>query len=107
MNTAVFLVRVLMGQRMKVWSWGIHSLTSNENGISFKVQGFKFVGKVHIDYDQGLDLWSINFVKNGKSVKSIEGVYTEDLVDTIDREVEYTGACYENDVKQWLRGAAV
>ena len=107
MNTATFLVRVLMAQRMKVWSWGISSLTSNEEGINFKVQGFKFVGKVHITYDRGLDLWNIDFEKKGKVVKSIEGIYTEDLVDVIDREVEYTGAAYENDVKQWMRQAAI
>ena len=107
MNTATFLVRVLMAQRMKVWSWGISSLTSNAEGIEFKVQGFKFKGRVIVSYDRGRDLWNVDFVQNGKVVKTSEGIYTEDLVDTIDRQVEYTGACYESDVRQWMRQTAI
>lgn len=107
MNTASFLMRVLMAQRMKVWSWGIHNVSGYENGLEFNVQGFKFNGKVIINYNQGLDLWDIDFAKNGKCVKSIEGIYSEDLVDVIDREVEYTGSFYESDVKSWLRQTAI
>lgn len=96
-----------MMQRMKVWSWGMHNVSGFEDGLDFNVQGFKFVGMVRINYNRGTDLWDIDFAKNGKCVKSIEGIYSEDLVDVIDREVEYTGSSYESDVKSWLRQTAI
>lgn len=107
MNTASIIMGILMRQRMKVWSWGMHKASGYENGLEFYVQGFKFIGMVRISYNQGTDLWNIDFAKNGKITKTIEGIYSEDLVDVIDREVEYTGATYKNDVKQWMRQTVI
>ena len=61
-----------------------------ENGIRFKVQGFKFKGIVEVVYNEGRDLFDVSFIKANKVVKSIDGVYFDMLVDTIDDFVEKT-----------------
>ena len=61
-----------------------------ENGIRFKVTGFKFKGIVDVIYNEGRDLFDVSFIKRNKVVKSIDGVYFDMLVDTIDNFVEKT-----------------
>jgi len=98
---ANYILSILRMNLNTVLSWGIHNIVVCENGIEFRVQGFKFKGWVTVTYNEGTDLFDITY-QNKKSVEKIEGVYFDGLVDVIDRHVEYTGASYKNDVDKWL-----
>lgn len=73
---------------MVVFSWGFNNPTAIENGLRFKVQGFKFKGTVEVEYNEGTDLFDIRLIQNGKVVETIEDVYLDSLVDVIDNHVE-------------------
>ena len=75
---------------MVVWSWGFNSPIAIENGLRFKVQGFKFRGVVDVVYNDGRDLFDVSFIKRNKVVKSVDGVFFDMLIDTIDDFVEKT-----------------
>ena len=99
MEMAKYIMSILKTQLMVVWSWGFHNPVAIENGLRFKVQGFKFRGVVSIVYNEGSDLFDLSFIKRNKVVKSIEGVFFDMLVDTIDDYVERTPD-YEQRVKR-------
>ena len=82
-----------------MWSWGFNSPIAIENGLRFKVQGFKFRGVVEVVYNEGWDLFDVSFIKAGKVVKTIYGVFFDMLVETIDNYVEKTSD-YEKRVKE-------
>ena len=42
MEMAMYIMRILKSQLMKMWSWGFNSPTALDNGLQFKVNGFKF-----------------------------------------------------------------
>jgi len=90
MEMANYIMSILKTQLMVVWSWGFHQPVAIENGLQFRVQGFKFRGVVSIVYNEGSDLFDLSFIKAGKVVKSIDGVFFDMLVDTIDDFVEKT-----------------
>ena len=94
---AKYIISILKTQLMVVWSWGFHQPVAIENGLQFKVQGFKFRGVVSIVYNEGRDLFDISFIKANKVVTTIDGVFFDMLVDTIDDFVEKT-ADYEQRV---------
>lgn len=81
---------ILKTQLTIIWSWGFHCPIAMENGLSFKVQGFKFRGVVEVLYNEGQDLFDIYFIKRNKVVESINGVYFDQLVEVIDDYVENT-----------------
>ena len=85
-------------QLMVVWSWGFNSPMAVKNGLRFKVQGFKFRGTVEVRYNEGSDLFDVSFIKAGKVIKTIDGVFFDMLVETIDNYVEKTSD-YEERVK--------
>lgn len=88
MEMAMYIMRILKSQLMIVWSWGFNSPKAIANGLSFKVQGFKFKGSVEVIYNEGTDLFDISFVKRGKIVEVVEGIYIDQLVNVIDSQVE-------------------
>ena len=90
MEMAKYIMSILKTQLMVVWSWGFHQPMALENGIRFKVTGFKFKGIVYVIYNEGRDLFDVSFIKRNKVIKSIDGVYYDMLVDTIDDFVEKT-----------------
>lgn len=98
MEMAKYIMQILKTQLMVVWSWGINKPVALENGLRFNVQGFKFRGVVEVVYNEGQDLFDVSFIKANKVVKSIDGVFFDMLVDTIDYYVEKT-ADYEKRVK--------
>lgn len=98
MEMAKYILSILRTQLMVVWSWGFHQPMALDNGLRFKVQGFKFKGIVEVVYNEVWDLFDISFIKAGKVVKNIEGVYIDTLVETIDYYVEKTSD-YEQRVK--------
>ena len=97
MEMAKYIMTILKTQIVVVWSWGFNSPIAIQNGLRFKVQGFKFRGIVEVVYNEGSDLFDLSFIKAGKVVKSIDGVFFDMLVDTIDDFVEKT-ADYEQRV---------
>ena len=99
MEMAKYIMTILKKQLMVVWSWGFHQPVAIENGLQFKVQGFKFRGIVEVVYNEGRDLFDVRFLKANKVVNTIEGVFFDMLVDTIDDYGERTPD-YEQRVKE-------
>ena len=96
---AKYIMTILKTQIVVVWSWGFHKPMALENGLRFKVQGFKFKGTVEVVYNEGRDLFDLSFIKRNKVVKSIDGVFFDSLVEVIDDYVEKTND-YEQRVKE-------
>ena len=90
MEMAKYILSIFKTQLMVVWSWGFHQPMALENGLRFKVTGFKFRGIVDVVYNEGRDLFDVRFVKANKIVDSFDGVYFDTLVDLIDSYVEKT-----------------
>lgn len=90
MEMAKYILSIFKTQLMVVYSWGFHKPIALQNGLQFKVQGFKFRGVVDVVYNEGEDLFDITFVKSNKVVKSIDGVFFDMLIDVIDDYVEKT-----------------
>lgn len=87
---AKYIIAILKTQLTVVWSWGFHqpiALPNNE-GLRFKVSGFKFKGVIEVVYDEGWDLFNVRFIRGSKVIETIEGVYFDTLVNTIDYYVE-------------------
>ena len=101
MNMAEYILQVLKSQIILMWSWGFNSAVAIEDGLQFKVQGFKFKGIVKVIYDHGMDLFDVQFVKDGEVEKTIEGVYVDELVETIDNYVEKTETYFEDIEKEY------
>lgn len=99
MEMAKYIMSILKTQLMVVCSWGFHNPIAIEDGLRFKVQGFKFRGIVEVKYNEGSDLFDVSFIKAGKVVKTIDGVFFDMLVETIDNYVEKTSD-YEKRVKE-------
>ena len=99
MEMAKYIMRILRSQLMVMWSWGFNSPIAIENGLRFKVQGFKFRGVVEVKYNEGSDLFDVSFIKAGKVIKTIDGVFFDMLVETIDNYVEKTSD-YEQRVRE-------
>ncbi len=101
-NQSLEIAKIIQHQLMtlgkiKVWSWGAHSWAVIENGLEFKVQGFKFKGVVKIVLMPS-DTYTIQFIKNKKVEKEYSEVYFDQQVPLIDEYVEFTGEKYEQDV---------
>ena len=90
MEMAKYILSIFKTQLMVVYSWGFHQPMALENGLRFKVTGFKFRGVVDVVYNEGRDLFDVSFIKSNKVVKSIDGVFFDMLIDTIDDFVERT-----------------
>ena len=86
---AKYILSILKGNMMVFMSWGCHAFDAIPNGLQFSVQGFKFKGKVRVIYNEGLDLFTVELIKRGKTYKTFNKVYFDTLVSLIDREVEY------------------
>jgi hypothetical protein len=101
MEMAKYIMSILKTQLMVMFSWGFHQPVAIENGLQFKVQGFKFRGIVEVVYNEGRDLFDVRFLKANKVVNTIEGVFFDMLVDTIDDFVERVPD-YDKKVQEFL-----
>lgn len=86
--------QLMASGQMKVWSWGAHAwMMMDKDTLQFKVQGHHFRGHVRIAYDEGDDLYSIHFGhwrnRQWKNLKTVGGIYCDQMVDVIDQKVEY------------------
>lgn len=99
---AKYILSILRMELMVVFSWGFHRPTAlpNDEGLAFKVDGFKHRGWVFVKYNEGKDLFDIELRDNSLNiVRSIEDVYFDQLVAVIDNAVEHA-ANYEEQVKK-------
>jgi hypothetical protein len=85
--------------KMKVWSWGANAWTAIENGLQFKVQGFKFKGTVKITLHPS-DYYIIEFIKShsAEPIHKVDMCYFDEMNNIIDNYVEYTGKDYASDI---------
>ena len=69
--------------------WGFNKPRATENGLLFDVSGRKLRGSVNVKYNEGTDLYDIDFY-NRKSdvVRKLEMVYCDELTSIIDSVVE-------------------
>ena len=99
---AEYILSIFRAQLMVVFSWGFHCPTAlpNDDGLAFKVNGFKHKGWVFVKYNEGKDLFDVELRDNSLNiVRSIEDVYFDQLVNVIDYAVERTDD-YEKQVKR-------
>ena len=78
--------------RFAFGAWGAKDLLNMGNGLKFKTSGMvKWKGYVYVKYDEGSDLYNIDFFRvrgvDIKYDKQVEGVFVEDLVQIIDAQV--------------------
>ncbi|GAT63392.1 hypothetical protein [Paludibacter jiangxiensis] len=85
---ASHIMNCLLAQKMIVWSWGFNSPIYLRDGLQFNVQGFIFQGVVQIKYNEGTDLFYINFIKNKKILDVFLNVSIDMLIDTLDCYIE-------------------
>lgn len=74
------------------WAWGAKELVNMGDGLKFKTSGMvKWKGYVYIKYNEGTDLYDIEFfrIRNCeiKCDKGITDIFAEDLVRIIDEVV--------------------
>ena len=90
---AEYIWKLLKLQQITVWSWGVdpNSVKTIEKGTQFHVQGFLMTGTVKITYDEVMDLFDLELQPDDpeKPRKAILGIYMDNLVSTIDQNVEY------------------
>ena len=102
MKMCLYIMRILSCKPNVVMSWGVCKFRAlqGDEGVMFHVQGFKFNGWVKCVYDLGADLFNIFYIDNkGETQKIQKGIYFDELVDTIDLEVEKV-ANYNQRVKE-------
>ena len=90
---ADYILSILRMELMVVFSWGFHRPTSlpNDEGLAFKVSGFKHKGWVFVRYNEGKDLFDVELRGNDMTIiRLIEDVYFDQLVNVIDHAVEHT-----------------
>jgi len=89
-----------------MWSWGFSNPKAlpNNEGLIFRVNGFKHKGLVKVVYDEGMDLFVVILLDNkNNELQQIEGVYFDCLVDVIDEAVERTSDYAERVKKEYNR----
>lgn len=89
MEMANYILAILRTSQNIVWSCVFNSPKPLDNGLTFNVQGFLHKGWVSVEYNEGSDLFDIKLLTDQlKEVKSIEGIYVDQLIDVIDDTVE-------------------
>ena len=105
LELAMYIWRILKTQMTVIMSWGIDPGQAKviDCGMEIHVQGFIHTGFVQITLNEGTDLFEIKLLsENRETVKFIDGIYLDSLVDTIDRAVEKCDN-YEQRVNDFLR----
>jgi hypothetical protein len=86
-----YIYSILLSQPTILMSWGFTSPIVIKQGLKFSVNGFLLKGQVKIIYNEGADLFDLTFISENKQVRnSMNGIYFDELVDTIDRQIEKT-----------------
>lgn len=74
-------------------AWGAKEFVNMNNGLKFKTSGLcKWKGYVYVKYNEGLDLYDIEFAKvrnlEWKKEKEVKGLYYDQIIDVIDGVVK-------------------
>ena len=85
-----YILEILKAKSSVFFSWGPDNIQKLLDGLQFTVNGFLFSGTVKIKYDVCDDMFEIHLSKD-EEVQVIQGVYADELVDIIDRNVECDG----------------
>jgi hypothetical protein len=104
---AMYIWQILKTQMTIIMSWGIDPSKARviDNGMEVHVQGFLHTGFVQITLNEGTDLFEITLLSESReTMKFIDGIYLDCLIDTIDRVVEKCEN-YEQRVSEYLREA--
>lgn len=80
--------------RMAFLAWGAKEMADTGNGLRFKTSGMTpWKGYVTVSYNEGKDLYDVEFARIRKMNKIVDRVvdevYVEDLVSIIDDHVTY------------------
>ena len=105
LELAMYIWRILKTQMTVIMSWGIDPGQAKviDCGMEIHVQGFLHTGFLQITLNEGTDLFEVTLLsENRETVKFIDGIYLDCLVDTIDRAVEKCDN-YEQRVNDFLR----
>ncbi len=101
MEIANYIYSILKSNPTIILSWGFNTPAAlqNNEGLLFKVNGFKHQGWVKVVYNEGKDLFIV-FLLDPKmrDMKRINDVYFDQLIDVIDEAVERTND-YNNRVQ--------
>lgn len=99
--------RVLRTAPNIVMSWGLNpdTVRAIDCGLRFHVQGFKHTGNVEIKLNEGADLYEIYlYDESGELKESHTDIYVDQLIDTLDTAIEYTGIDYQKKVDETYSG---
>jgi len=106
MEMANYIFSILKFNQIFMLSWGFGKpmALANNEGLIFKVNGFKHKGWVKVIYNEGKDLFEVILLDYQKiESHRIEDVYIDSLVNVIDEAVEHTSdysARVKNEYKQ-------
>lgn len=89
MRTVRFLLALFIAENGKVNSWGTDNLMIMDEAILFDVNGHHFKGQLQIKYNAGADLFDLSFFQNSMLVGQRNHIYLDELIDYIDKKVEY------------------
>ena len=104
---ANYIWQILKTRMQIIMSWGIDPSRARviNCGMEIHVQGFLHTGFLKITLNEGTDLFEITLLSESReTVKFIDGIYLDCLIDTIDRVVEKCEN-YEQRVSEYLREA--
>ena len=88
---AGYILSIFRTNPFVVMSWGINpaSITIVEVGVRFHVQGFLHTGYVQVVLNEGEDLFEVTLIsEEGKTLKTIEHIFVDNLITIIDDAVE-------------------
>lgn len=91
MNISQYIKKILYSDNTTIESWGICNIHPIENGLEFSVNGFIHQGEVRVIYNEQMDDFTILIVKDGKIINRTDGIFFDELVETIDHYVEFDG----------------
>lgn len=85
---AQYIYKVLSSKFFIMCSWGFNNPISITDGLQFSTNGFIHKGTVQVVYIHGLDLFEVRLLEEINLIKTISGIYVDELVATIDDNVE-------------------
>lgn len=102
---AMYIWSILKTQMTVIMSWGLDPSKAKviNNGMEIHVQGFLHKGFVQITLNDGTDLFEITLLSDEReTVKFIEDVFLDCLVNTLDENIEKCEN-YEQRINEYLR----
>ena len=88
---AGYILSIFRTNPFVVMSWGINpaSIAIVDVGVKFHVQGFIHTGYVQVVLNEGEDLFEVSLIdKSGKTLKTIEHIFVDNLISILDSEIE-------------------